>query len=68
MPTVFGVGTALPVVAFAVLIAIGAKWVGSAFNKISVFEKWARRITAVAFILVGIYYTLIYIFIIEVFD
>ncbi len=68
MPTVFGVGTALPVVAFAVLIAIGAKWVGSAFNKISVFEKWARRITAVAFILVGIYYTLIYIFVIEVFD
>lgn len=61
MPTVYGVGTALPVVAFAVLIAIGAKWVGSAFNKISAFEKWARRITAVAFILVGIYYSLIYI-------
>ncbi len=62
MPTVYGIGTALPVVAFAVLIAVGAKWVGTAFNKISVFEKWARRITAVAFILVGIYYSLIYIF------
>jgi len=61
MPTVYGIGTALPVVAFALLIALGAKWVGTAFNKISIFEKWARRITAVAFILVGIYYSLIYI-------
>lgn len=61
MPTIFGIGTALPVVAFAVLIALGAKWVGSAFNKISIFEKWARRITAIAFIIVGIYYVLIYI-------
>jgi len=62
MPTVYGIGTALPVVAFAVLIALGAKWVGTAFNKISAFEKWARRVTAVAFILVGVYYTLIYLF------
>lgn len=62
MPTVYGIGTALPVVAFAILIAKGAKWVGTAYNKIIVFEKWARRITAVTFILVGIYYSLIYLF------
>lgn len=61
MPTAYGIGTALPVVAFAVLIALGAKWVGTAFNRISIFEKWARRVTAAAFILVGIYYSLIYI-------
>ena len=61
MPIVYGIGTALPVVLFAVLIALGAKWVGTAFNKISVFEKWARRVTAVAFILVGMYYSLIYL-------
>jgi cytochrome c biogenesis protein CcdA len=61
MPTVYALGTALPVVAFAVFIALGAKWLGTAFNKIRVFEKWARRITAVAFILVGTYYTLVYI-------
>jgi cytochrome c-type biogenesis protein len=62
MPTIYGIGTALPVVAFAILIALGAKCVGTAFNKISVFETWARRITAVVFILVGIYYSLIYLF------
>lgn len=61
MPTVYGIGTALPVAALAILIALGAKWMGTVFNKISTFEKWARKITAVAFILVGIYYSLIYI-------
>ena len=61
MPTVYGIGTALPVVAFAVLIALGTRYVGLVFNKISVFEKWARRITAVAFILIGVYYSLIYL-------
>jgi cytochrome c biogenesis protein CcdA len=61
MPTIYGLGTALPVVALAVLIALGAKWVGSVFNRITAFELWARRVTAVAFVLVGIYYSLIYI-------
>ena len=61
MPTVYGMGTALPVVAFAILIALGARFVGSIFNKISVFEKWARKITAIVFILIGIYYSLIYL-------
>lgn len=61
MPTVYGIGTALPVVTFAILIAIGAKFIGNAFNKISSFEKWARKLTAIAFILVGIYYSLIYL-------
>lgn len=61
MPIVYGIGTALPVVIFAVLIALGAKWIGTVFNWLSLFEKWARRITALAFILVGIYYSLIYL-------
>jgi len=61
MPTVYGIGTAIPVVVFAVLIALGAKWVGTAFNKISIIEKWARRMTAIVFILIGVYYSMIYI-------
>ena len=61
MPTVYGLGTALPVVVFAIVIAMGAKYIGTIFDKISVFEKWARKLTAVAFILVGIYYCLIYL-------
>lgn len=61
LPTFYGIGTALPVVVFAVLIAMGARFVGSVFDKISVFEKWARKLTAVVFILIGIYYSLIYL-------
>ncbi len=61
MPMVYGIGTALPVVAFAILIAMGARFLGNIFNKVSVFEKWARRVTAVAFIIVGGYYVLVYL-------
>jgi cytochrome c-type biogenesis protein len=62
MPGIYGVGTALPVVAFSILIAFGARFVGAAFNRMTKFEFWARRITGVIFLLVGIYYILIYFF------
>lgn len=62
VPTVYGIGTALPVFVFAVLIAFGARSLGNVFNRITQIEKWARRITGVIFILVGIYFSLMYIF------
>jgi cytochrome c biogenesis protein CcdA len=61
-PALYGVGTGLPVVVFSILIAFGAASVAKAFDKISRFEWWARRITGIIFILVGIYYILTYIF------
>ena len=61
MPTVYGIGTALPVVAFALLIALGTRFVGRLFNRLTVFERWARRITGVVFLAVGLYYVLIYL-------
>jgi len=62
LPGVFGVGTALPVFAFAVIIGLGVGSLGAAFHKLQRFEWWARRITGVVFIVVGIYYCLQYIF------
>ena len=62
VPAVFGIGTALPVLVFAFLIALGSKSLGSAFNKLATFEKWARGITGGLFILLGIYYCLKYVF------
>ena len=62
LPGVFGVGTALPVFVFAVIIGLGVGSLGAAFHKLQKFEWWARRITGVVFILVGIYYCLEYIF------
>jgi cytochrome c biogenesis protein CcdA len=60
LPTLYGVGTALPVVGFAILIAFGARWVGRAFNRMTQVERWARRATGLVFMGVGIYMTLAY--------
>jgi len=62
LPSLYGIGTGLPVIVFAFLLAFGAQTVGKAFHKLSHIEKWVRRITGVTFIIVGIYYSLIYIF------
>lgn len=62
LPSVYGIGTALPVIAFAVLIAFSAQSVGKAFHALSSIEWWARRITGCIFLGVGIYFSLKYIF------
>jgi len=62
LPSLYGIGTGLPVFAFAILIGLGAQWVGRAFNKLTQIEKWARRVTGGIFVLVGIYFSLAYIF------
>ena len=62
LPSLYGIGTALPVVFFAVLVAFGVRSVGKAFDRITLIEGWARRITGVVFIAGGIYLTLVYVF------
>jgi cytochrome c-type biogenesis protein len=55
MPLVYGLGTALPVIAFAIVIALGIKSIGKIFDKLTQMEKWARKLTAVVFIGAGLY-------------
>ena len=62
LPTVYGIGTGLPVFVVALVVALGAKSIGTTFRKLSAFETWARRITGVVFVGVGIYLTLVYVF------
>lgn len=62
MPSVYGLGTGLPVVVFAVLFAAGLRRVGLIVHHLSIVELWARRITGVVFILIGIYSVLAHIF------
>ncbi len=62
MPSLFGLGTGLPVLGFAVLIAMGAHSMGNIFNALTVFECWARKITGGIFIATGVYLTLRYVF------
>ncbi len=66
IPSLFGIGTALPVILFSFLVAFGAKSIGRMFDKLTLFEKWARRVTGAIFIIIGIYYTLIYLFGIDI--
>jgi cytochrome c biogenesis protein CcdA len=62
LPISYGVGTALPVVLFAVLLAAGAQSVGRVFERVSRLEIWARRATGVVFIAIGVYFVLAYVF------
>ncbi|MBN1663124.1 MAG: sulfite exporter TauE/SafE family protein [Deltaproteobacteria bacterium] len=61
LPFVYGIGTGLPVLAFAVAIALGVTSMRHWFHKITKLEFYTRRITGIVFILVGFYYTGIYI-------
>jgi cytochrome c-type biogenesis protein len=62
LPAIYGIGTALPVVVFAFIIAFSTHSIGKAFNALRGLEKWARIITGILFILLGIYYVLVRIF------
>ena len=62
LPSLYGVGTALPVVLFAFVIALGFGTVGRVFDRVTQLELWARRITGAIFIAVGAYLSLKYIF------
>ena len=62
LPSLYGVGTGLPVLVFALLIALGTRSVGKILDKLAQIERWARRFTGIIFIGVGIYYSLAHIF------
>jgi len=62
MPSAYGVGTALPVLVFAFVIALSAQSVSKLFNRLTQLDLWARRVTGVLFILIGIYYSLVFIY------
>jgi len=62
LPSMYGASTALPVIVFAVLIAAGAKAVGKTFDRVAAFERWARRITGIIFVGVGVYFALRFVF------
>jgi cytochrome c biogenesis protein CcdA len=61
-PLVYGVGTAVPVVVFAFLIAFSSELVGKAFNSLNKIEVFIRLITGATFIIAGIYYCLSHIY------
>ena len=56
LPVVYAIATGIPVIIFAWLIAYTLSGVGTLYKKIKSFEKWFRKVVAVVFIGIGIYY------------
>ena len=62
LPLIYGIGTGLPVLLFAFVVAAGAGYVNKLYHRIMKIEFYTKRITGIIFILVGIYYVLAHIF------
>lgn len=60
LPILFAIGTGLPVLLFAYLLAFATKNIGFFYKKIQKIEKIMRYIAGVVFILTGVYYVLIF--------
>jgi cytochrome c-type biogenesis protein len=60
-PAVFAIGTGLPVLIFAILLSFGVSKVSAWLDKVTAVEKWVRRLAAVVFIGVGIYYVVLWV-------
>ncbi len=62
LPVVYGLGTAVPVILVAFLLAYSAQSVGKTYNMLSKIEWWARQITGWLFIAIGVHFALKYAF------
>jgi len=59
LPIVFAIATGIPVILFAWLLAYMVSGVGKLYNRIKTFEIWFRRIVALLFLGIGIYYSIV---------
>lgn len=62
LPLIYGIGTALPVLIFALAISFGVTSAFKWFGHVARLEIYARKVTGAIFILAGIYYVLAHIF------
>ncbi|MFA5648628.1 MAG: aromatic aminobenezylarsenical efflux permease ArsG family transporter [Bacteroidales bacterium] len=62
LPIVFAFATGLPVVIIAWILAFSVSGIGKFYNSIKTFEKWFRKVVALIFIMVGVYYIFVVYF------
>jgi len=60
LPVIYAVATGLPVIIFAWLLAYAVGNVAKLYRHLKTFELWFRRVVALVFIGVGIYYIVIF--------
>jgi len=56
LPVIFAIATGIPVIIIAWVLAYTVSGIGGVYNKIKIFELWFRRVIAIVFIIVGLYY------------
>lgn len=62
LPGIYGIGTGVPVIGFALLFVFGKHSFGKFFSRVTGAESWMRTITGISILLVGIYITMQQIF------
>jgi cytochrome c-type biogenesis protein len=65
LPVVFSIGTGLPVILFALVIAYSMKKLSYYFKMVTQIEKIMRKVAGITFLLTGLYYINIYLKIIN---
>lgn len=60
-PLIFGIATALPVLLFAFILAFQANLLGKAFQVLTRVDYWMRTVTGTLFILIGLYFSIQYV-------
>jgi cytochrome c biogenesis protein CcdA len=58
VPVTYGIATGIPVLGFAVAIALGGHGIGKAFDRVKSVEKWLRLATGVVLVGVGAWLSL----------
>jgi cytochrome c-type biogenesis protein len=58
LPVIFAIATGIPVIIIAGVLAYTVSGIGGLYNKLKTFELWFRRVIAIVFIIVGLYYIL----------
>ena len=56
LPVLFAIATGIPVIIVSWILAYTLSGIGGFYNKIKSFEIWFRRVIAILFIVVGVYY------------
>ncbi len=56
LPIVFALATGIPVIILAWILAFSVGSIGEVYNGMKNFELWFRRLVAILFIAVGVYY------------
>ena len=62
LPSLFGIGTGLPVAVFAVVAALGLRTAGQFYDSMARLERGARIATGVIFVGAGLWITMKYVF------